>query len=73
VPRGFWLTAEEVVAASLKGLRRGKLVVVPGWRYQLVNAIVTKLPIPVRLAFEAAASRPQRERVRVSQSAPSAG
>ena len=72
-PRGFWLTAEEVVAASLKGLRRGKLVVVPGWRYQLVNAIVTKLPIPVRLAFEAATSRPQRERARESQPAPSAG
>jgi short-subunit dehydrogenase len=62
-PRGFWMAAEEVVTASLNGLRRRKLIVVPGWRYQLVSAIVTKLPVEVRLAFESAATRPRRKRV----------
>jgi short-subunit dehydrogenase len=56
-PRGFWLSAEEVVRASLNGLKQRKLIVIPGWRYQLVSAIATKLPIPLRLAFESAATR----------------
>ncbi len=56
-PRGFWLPAEEVVEASLDGLRRGKLFVIPGWRYRVFTAILTKLPVRWRLAFEAATSR----------------
>jgi len=35
-PKSFWLTAEEVVEASLDGLRRKQLYVVPGWRYRLI-------------------------------------
>lgn len=63
-PRGFWLTAEEVVNASLNGLSRHKLVVIPGWRYQLVYAIISKLPTNVRLAFESfAAARSQPKQV----------
>jgi hypothetical protein len=62
-PRGFWMTAEEVVTASLNGLRRRKLIVIPGWRYQLVSAIVTKLPVSVRVAFESATTRSRRRRV----------
>ncbi|MGH9610630.1 MAG: SDR family NAD(P)-dependent oxidoreductase [Bryobacteraceae bacterium] len=59
-PRSFWLSAEEVVSASLDGLRRRKPIVIPGWRYQLVNAIVSKLPIGVRLAFESRIASPPR-------------
>jgi hypothetical protein len=49
----FWLTAEEVVDASLDGLRRRKLFVIPGWRYRLLTAILSKLPTAVRLPVEA--------------------
>ena len=56
-PAAFWMTAEQVVDASLAGLRRGKLYVVPGWRYGLVASLLTKLPTRWRLAFEAATSK----------------
>lgn len=56
-PAGFWMTADEVVEASLEGLRRGKLFVIPGWRYRVFTAILTKLPARWRLAFEAANSK----------------
>ncbi len=59
--RSLWMTAEEVVEASLDGLRRHKLFVVPGWRYRLVAAIFPKLPTPLRLAVE---SRTARGRLR---------
>jgi len=56
-PSAFWHTAEQVVEASLKGLRRGKLFVIPGWRYRVLTSILTKLPTGWRLAFESAASK----------------
>jgi len=56
-PAAFWLTAEEVVEASLDGLRRGKLFVIPGWRYRFLTSLLTKLPTPWRLAVEARGSK----------------
>lgn len=58
-PKAFWLSAEEVVDASLDGLRRGKLFVVPGWHYRLLASVLTKLPTPLRLYVE---SRGRRSR-----------
>jgi short-subunit dehydrogenase len=55
--RNFWMTAEAVVEASLDGLRRRKLFVIPGWRYRVLTAIVTKLPAGVRLPLEALGGR----------------
>ncbi len=49
------MTAEDVVEASLSGLRRRKLFVVPGWRYKLVVALVNRIPVRLRLALEAGA------------------
>jgi uncharacterized protein len=46
----FWHTAEEVVDASIAGIRRRKLIVVPGWRYRLLTAIVPRLPVNLQLA-----------------------
>ena len=51
-PAAFWLTAEEVVEASLQGMRRRKLFVIPGWRYRVLIALVSKLPAGLRLAVE---------------------
>ena len=52
----YWLTAEEVVSASLDGLQRRKLFVVPGWRYRLIVAILTTMPTRLRLLTERAAT-----------------
>jgi len=53
IPKWLWLSAERVVDASLTGLDRRKLMVVPGRRYQWIVAVTTKLPIPWRVAMEA--------------------
>jgi len=52
--KAFWLTPEQVVDASLKGLRNGQLYVIPGWRYRLLTAVMSKLPSRLRLAVEMA-------------------
>ena len=44
VPASLWMSAEEVVEASLRGLARGRLIVVPGWRYKLVVAFLRLMP-----------------------------
>ncbi len=53
----MWLTAEQVVNASLDGLARRKLFVVPGWRYRFIVAFLNSLPTGLRLALERASSR----------------
>lgn len=53
----YWLSAEQVVDASLDGLRRKSLFVVPGWRYRLLTSIVTKLPTRLRLFAESQGRR----------------
>jgi short-subunit dehydrogenase len=52
IPKWLWLTAEDVVEASLAGVRSRKLFVVPGWIYKLVVAAGTKFPVGWRLALE---------------------
>jgi len=46
------MTADDVVEASLAGLRRRKLFVVPGWQYRFFAALATKLPVRLRLIME---------------------
>jgi len=46
-----------VVDASLDGLRRRKLFVIPGWRYRLITILLSKIPTAVRLRVEAAVGR----------------
>lgn len=53
----LWLQAEYVVDQSLKALAKGKLIVVPAWRYKAIVTLFTKLPTPLRLAFEAGGSK----------------
>jgi hypothetical protein len=47
VPASLWMSAEEVVEASRRGLTRGRLIVVPGWRYKLVVLFLRLLPRPL--------------------------
>jgi short-subunit dehydrogenase len=44
VPRSLWMSAEDVVDASLRGLERNRLVVVPGWRYHLFLSLYRWFP-----------------------------
>jgi uncharacterized protein len=55
-PPSLWLQPEFVVEESLKALGRGKLIVIPGWKYRAIVALLTKLPVGLRLFFEAAGS-----------------
>lgn len=41
----WWLSAQDVVDASLRGLARRKLFVVPGWRYKMYVFLVKALPV----------------------------
>lgn len=50
VPDSMWMTAEDVVEASLRGLEEGKLFVVPGRIYRLIVLLRSLLPRPVRHA-----------------------
>ena len=58
----LWLQAEFVVDQSLKALAKGKLFVVPAWRYKAIVTLFTKLPAPLRLAFEAGRSKKRSRR-----------
>lgn len=53
----MWLTAEFVVNESLKGLRRRKLYVIPGWRYRLLVGFLNALPSGMRLLLESSLKR----------------
>lgn len=44
VPASWWLSADEVVRASLEGLERNRLFVIPGWRYKLLVRATSLLP-----------------------------
>ncbi|NJD62144.1 MAG: SDR family oxidoreductase [Deltaproteobacteria bacterium] len=44
VPARWWMSAEGVVDASLRGLERGNLFVVPGWRYKFYVILLEVAP-----------------------------
>ena len=44
IPRSLWLSADYVVDASLRGLERDKVVVIPAWRYKAIAALIRKMP-----------------------------
>lgn len=67
---GLWLTAEEVVNASLEGLRRRKLFVIPGWRYRLLTSFVSRVPTALRLQFELIGSRMRSRQQGISSPRP---
>lgn len=50
----FWLTANEVVAYSLREAQRGTPLVIPGWRYRWMAAIIPRLPWGLRSKLQRA-------------------
>jgi short-subunit dehydrogenase len=63
-PKSLWLTADQVVADSLRALSSGTgpLFVVPGWRYKLIIAVLTKVPMWLKLRLEAIGRAPDAVR-----------
>jgi hypothetical protein len=48
IAKRMWLRAEDVVDASLRGLDRGELFVVPGWRYKFLVRLLAIVPDGLR-------------------------
>lgn len=59
---GMWMSAEEVVAASLRGLEQGQTFVIPGWRYKAATFLLKHMP---RGILRGAAVRQQRRLGRI--------
>ena len=53
----MWLQAADVARAGIEGNERGEVLVVPGWRYRLLHAIVKLLPHRVAMGLMAKNSR----------------
>jgi len=63
VPASWWMSAEAVVDASLRGLARGKLIVIPGWRYRVYVALLAFMPRFVQRFLTVAFARRVRKRL----------
>lgn len=61
-PSSWWMTSDFVVEQSLAGFGRGKLVVVPGWRYKLLVAAMQLIPAALMRKVSIAAVRRYRRR-----------
>jgi short-subunit dehydrogenase len=44
IPRALWLSADYVVEESLRGLDRGRVVVIPAWRYKAIAGLMRFVP-----------------------------
>jgi hypothetical protein len=44
VAASWWMTADDVVDDSLRGLDRGRWLVIPGWRYKLIVTVFRHAP-----------------------------
>jgi len=49
IPGWMWMTADSVVEASLRGLERRKVIVVPGWKYKAAVVVMRHAPAIPRL------------------------
>ncbi|WP_334178764.1 SDR family oxidoreductase [Pseudoxanthomonas sp.] len=56
----MWLQAADVARAGIEGNERGDVLVVPGWRYRLLHAIVKLLPHRLAMGMMAKNSRKVR-------------
>jgi len=63
IPGGWWMTSEDVVDESLKGIERNKLIVIPGWRYRVYVFLLAFIPGFVRRALTVAFARRVRKRL----------
>jgi short-subunit dehydrogenase len=55
------MTADFVVADSLRAFDRGQIVVIPGWRYKAIVAFMRAMPFSVMRAISTFAARKYRK------------
>jgi len=68
IAKSLWMSADFVVEESLRGFERGKLFVIPGWRYKVVVAGMKLLPGPLlRRMAVTGARRLRRQRAETSR------
>jgi uncharacterized protein len=69
IPRSLWMSAEDVVDTSLRGLERNRLIVIPGWRYRLFTGIYPFIPRSLKhtLAIKYGRTRSSRQSPVVSR------
>ena len=48
IPRFLWMPPDSIVDASLRGLDRRRVIVVPGWKYKLAAGLLRHLPRALR-------------------------
>jgi short-subunit dehydrogenase len=60
IPKQLWMSADFVVAESLRAFEQGKLIVVPGWRYKIIAAFMRMMPAALMLWISARASKKYR-------------
>lgn len=70
VPKGWWMTSEEVVDESLRGLERNKLIVIPGWRYRVYVFLLAFIPDSLRRSLTVAFARRVRRKLANATSSP---
>jgi short-subunit dehydrogenase len=63
IPEGWWMTSEDVVDESLRGLERNKLIVIPGWRYRVYVFSLAFIPNSLRRALTVAFARRVRRKL----------
>jgi uncharacterized protein len=61
IPSRLWMSADFVVEESLRGFDRGKLFVIPGWRYKVVVTGMKLLPAPLLRRMVAIGARRMRK------------
>ena len=61
IPKQLWMTADYVVAESLRAFDRGKIIVIPGWRYKLLVGFMKAVPGPVMRKITTIAARRYRK------------
>jgi short-subunit dehydrogenase len=63
VPKFLWMSAEQVVRASLKALPRGQVICVPGWHYRLITSLA-RIPLTASIIQFFASQTAIRRRIR---------
>jgi short-subunit dehydrogenase len=58
IPGWLWMSADSVVDASLRGLEKNQVVVVPGWQYRFAVGLLRALPYSLRRRMK----RPGKDR-----------
>jgi short-subunit dehydrogenase len=65
-PKFLWMTADRVVSTSIKALASGPVIVIPGWKYRLIVALI-RLPFIPLIAKSVSTSGIFRRRINHDQ------